>query len=72
MKKKFLIPVAGLFMFAMALSFTNSSNDENDTLFLESDNIAFAESGAGGCITGSGRCVPGDGHIYWDRVWTCN
>ena len=44
MKKKFLIPIAGVFIMALAFSFNSSSNSENfDVSFIESDNIAFAE-----------------------------
>jgi hypothetical protein len=41
MKKIFLIPILGIFVFALAI--TNSSNDNNTDLFLNTDNIAFAQ-----------------------------
>jgi hypothetical protein len=65
MKKKFLIPVLGLFVMALAFSFNNSSSsssssDELAGLFINSDNIAFAEGQQCGyllnaiCVTTSG------------------
>ncbi len=51
MKKKFLIPILGVFVCAMSFTFTNnSSTNDASGLFIESDNIALAES------YGSGRC----------------
>ncbi len=50
MKKKFLIPVVGLFVCAMAFSsLGNSSNSEASGLFVESDNIALAEGSGWWC-----------------------
>lgn len=50
MKKKFLIPAFGLGMALMAMSFvfTTTSSDENlGSVFVESDNIAFAHQTCG-------------------------
>lgn len=43
MKKKFLIPTLGVVAFAMALTFSTSSITESTPLFVDSDNIAFAQ-----------------------------
>jgi hypothetical protein len=52
MKKKFLIPIATVFIMALAFSFNNTSSSDNfDVSFIESDNIAFAEGGY--------SCAPG-------------
>tara|TARA_B110000093_G_C12839028_1_gene354462 strand:+ start:681 stop:902 length:222 start_codon:yes stop_codon:yes gene_type:complete len=49
MKKKFLIPIAGVFLMTLAFSFSGnselSSSEEMSNLFVSSDNIAFTESG---------------------------
>ncbi len=71
MKKKFLIPCAAAFMMVLAFSFgsnANTSDTESSNLFVESDNIAFAESG--GCLyRGSWYCFPPNApgkyhHVY--------
>jgi hypothetical protein len=50
MKKKFLIPVLGVFAFAI----TNSSNENNTDVFLNTDNIAFAKE----VISAGHSCKP--------------
>ncbi len=51
MKKKFLIPVVGLFVCAMTFSsLGNSSVSTTSGLFIESDNIALAEGNGWWCM----------------------
>jgi hypothetical protein len=59
MKKIFLIPILGIFVFALAI--TNSSKDENNNLFLGTDNIAFAKE----VISGGYSCSPKSGHFCY-------
>ena len=75
MKKKFLIPVLGLFTMALAFSFNNnssSSSEELNGLFVESDNIAFAENPTHDCGTWTNRyCIKGDVVIYNQYLFKC-
>lgn len=61
MKKKFLIPILGMFVFAMVFSFSNNANSSNDgiaSLFVESDNIAYAENIGAHCTYSTGNyCI---------------
>jgi hypothetical protein len=59
MKKKFLIPVLGVLAFALAI--TNSSKDENNNLFLGTDNIAFAQAE----LSGGYSCSPKNNHFCY-------
>lgn len=63
---KFLIPIVLLFVLTIAFSTTNkSSNSDDIALFVESDNIAYAEGGAYSCIQQTMfKCyLPGGGYI---------
>jgi hypothetical protein len=66
MKKKFLIPIAGVFLMTLAFSFSgnskSSTNEEMSNLFVSSDNIAFAEGG--NCISWF-RTVCYKNGMYW-------
>jgi hypothetical protein len=44
MKKRFLIPTLGVFAFAMAFTFSTSSNTGDSPMFVDSDNIAQAKA----------------------------
>jgi hypothetical protein len=44
MKKRFLIPTLGVFAFAMAFTFSISSNNGESAIFIDSDNIAYAKA----------------------------
>jgi hypothetical protein len=59
MKKIFLIPILGIFVFALAI--TNSSKDENNNLFLGTDNIAFAQAE----LSGGYSCSPKNNHFCY-------
>jgi hypothetical protein len=43
MKKRFLIPILGVFAFAIAFTFYTSSNTGDSPMFIDSDNIAHAK-----------------------------
>ena len=67
MKKKILIPILGLFTFALLFSFSNnttSNNDEIISLFIDSDNIAYAEGGKTCCPRLGSICVSKYGVMY--------
>ena len=75
MKKKFLIPILGMFVCLLAFTYSSdnsSSNDELAGLFVESDNIALAEDNgwwckrcAGGCVCVTNVTLPGLVKSYW-------
>lgn len=63
MKKKFLIPVLGLFTFAMAYTVTSSTLTNNGTpLFTNGDNVAFAAQDCG--TKEKHYCIVGDTSTY--------
>ena len=71
MKKKILIPILGLFTFALLFSFSNnttSNNDEIISLFIDSDNIAYAEGS--GCLYPKQNyyCIDGNTVVY-NMAW---
>ncbi len=69
MKIKFLLPVLGMFLMAIAFSNNNTSvTDELDQIFVESDNIAFAEGGYS-CGPFLWRCtLPNNGGYLYGYV----
>ena len=73
MKKKFLIPIASVFIMALAFSFGESTksttNEEMSKLFISSDNIAFAEGGNCGSWF---RTVCFKNGTYWYNQYKMN
>ena len=71
MKKKFLIPIAGVFLMTLAFSFGESTksatNEEMSKLFVSSDNIAFAEGGVR-CRMYTGKCYVQPG-VYIQNMY---
>lgn len=59
MKKKFLIQ--GLIVFVFALAITGILKNDNDNLFLSTDNIAFAEAE----LSDGYSCSPKSGHFCY-------
>ena len=67
MKKKNLIPA--IFVIALMVTFiiSNKSNDSTSSFFVESDNIALAET-AVGCQIRIGHSCSYGGSWYWNKI----
>jgi hypothetical protein len=67
MRKKFLIPLLAVFTMTMVFTFSNGSNSsqgqEPSSIFVETDNIAFAEGGRC-CIYYGWYCINGSSYGY--------
>ncbi len=71
MKKKILVPVLGLFVAVLAFSVSDnlsSTKEDMSSVFIESDNIAFAEGAR--CVYASGWiCCYNNACMYNMRVF---
>jgi hypothetical protein len=74
MKKKFLIPLLAMFTMAMVFSFSNASNSSQtpdlNSIFIESDNIAYAE--IPWCRHRYGSVCVRDSHGYYNYEYFIN